>query len=53
MNTTPVSRTPRRLTMEISRSIVRQSDRVCGCSDGTAEINAPTPAEIPTPATRT
>jgi len=34
------------------REYPRQSCKVCGCRDGTAEMSAPTPAEMPTAAVR-
>ena len=51
--TTPVSRTPRMFTMVSSTRIRRQMRSVCGWREGTAEMSAPTPAEIPTAAVRT
>ncbi len=53
MKKTPASRTPRRLTIVTITRIPRQSASVCGCSCGTAETSAPTPAEIPTAAVST
>ncbi len=47
-NTTPLSRVPRRLTSVITASTPRQSHTVNGCNDGTAEVSAPMPAEMPT-----
>src|SRR5205823_6458889 len=52
MKTAPVSPTPRRFTIVMTSKIVRHSDSVCGCMDGTADTSAPTPAEIPTAAVR-
>ncbi len=52
MNTTPVSCTPRMFTMVRIASTPRQIESVCGCKLGTAEISAPTPAEMPTAAVR-
>lgn len=48
MNTAPVVRTPRRFTTVMSKSTPRQIGSVLGCSEGTAETSAPTPAEIAT-----
>jgi hypothetical protein len=53
MNATPDSRTPRRLTIEMNDRMTRQRSGVCGCSDGTADTSAPTPAEMPTATTST
>ena len=52
MKATPVSCTPRMLMMVRINSTPRQSSSVRGCKLGTAEISAPTPAEIPTAAVR-
>ena len=52
MNTTPVSRTPRMFTSVRIPSTMRHNISVCGCKEGTAEIKAPTPAEMPTAAVR-
>src|SRR6266513_1962906 len=52
MKATPASRTPRRFRMVITARIPTQRAAVRGCSEGTAETNAPTPAEMPTAAGR-
>ena len=52
-NTTPDSRTPRRLTNVMITSVIRQRASVCACSPVSADTNAPTPAEIPTATFRT
>ncbi len=53
MNARPDSRTPRRLTKVMNARIARQSASVYGWRSGTAEIKAPTPAEMPTATTST
>src|SRR3984885_2009795 len=50
--TTPASRTPRRLMMVMRIKMPTHIEVVCGSNDGTAETNAPTPAEMPTAAVR-
>src|SRR5581483_6053278 len=52
-NARPASRTPRKLTTVMSTRIPRHRYSVYGCREGSAEINAPTPAEIPTATTNT
>ncbi len=49
----PVALTPRRFTSVTIIRIARHSASVCFSSAGTAEIKAPTPAEMPTAAVRT
>jgi hypothetical protein len=44
----PASSVPRRLISVTSARMPRQSGRVAGCSAGTADTNAPTPAETAT-----
>ena len=46
--TSPDSFVPRRLTTVMPARITRQSGSACPCSAGTADVRAPTPAEIPT-----
>src|SRR5262249_47273302 len=53
MKATPAPGSPRRLTMVMINRMERQIGGVCGCRLGTAEMSAPTPAEIPTAAVRT
>ena len=53
MKNVPASRTPRKFTSVTTRRMSRQSSRVWGCSRGTAETSAPTPAAMPTAATST
>ena len=48
MNTSPASRSPRRLIKVMTARMPRHNARVCGSSDGKAETSAPTPAEMPT-----
>src|SRR6267142_2318469 len=47
MKARPASRMPRRFRMVMTTRIPTQSATVCGCSEGTAETSAPTPAEMP------
>ena len=52
MKSLPASRRPRRLMRAMMARMTRQSVRVCGCKRGSAEVSAPTPAEMPTATTR-
>ena len=52
INAVPVSFTPRKFTTTRSARMVRHISKVWRCRCGTADVNAVTPAEIPTAAVR-